>query len=420
MSLEQWSENALLLAFILYNISFIVYVIAIAGKKWSNRDPIVHVRRWGRVAVTMTVIGLASQITYFITRWLAAGHVPTSNMFEFMTFLSMAIVAAFIILFWIYRLSALGLFAMPVSIILISYAAVFPKEVQPLIPALKSYWLYIHVTTAALGESFFAIGFAAGLMYLLRTIDYTSKTKESRKDSRGIEFTLYAIIVVIGFVLVSNGFKSTDYSAEFTQEVQQKDEQSGQLVPVTKTTVYTLPAFVQPANSKVVHMDSFLGMDQPLLSAPSWMKGIDSGKKLNTVIWSLLSGLILYWILRLIVRRPLGAIIQKTMGGIDADDLDEISYRAIAIGYPIFALGALIFAMIWAHEAWGRFWGWDPKETWALITFLFYTVYLHLRLSRGWQGNKSSWLSVLGFIVVMFTLIGVNLIVAGLHSYAGV
>ena len=85
-------------------------------------------------------------------------------------------------------------------------------------------------------------------------------------------------------------------------------------------------------------MDSFLGMDQPLLSAPSWMNGIDSGKKLNTIIWSLLSGLILYWLLRLIIRKPLGAVIQRMMGGIDADDLDEISYRAIAIGYPIFAL----------------------------------------------------------------------------------
>jgi ABC-type transport system involved in cytochrome c biogenesis permease subunit len=420
MSLIQLSEDALLLAFILYCISFIVFVIAIAGKKWNNRDPIVHVRRWGRLAVTLTVIGLASQLTYFVTRWIAGGHVPTSNMFEFMTFLSMAITAAFIILFWIYRLAALGLFAMPVSIILISYAAVFPKEVQPLIPALKSYWLYIHVTTAALGEAFFAIGFAAGLMYLIRTMDYTTKSKETRNAKRGIDFTIYAIIMVIGFVLVSNGFKSTDYKAEFTQQVQQKDEATQQFVNVTKKTIYTLPPIIQPSKSEVVQMDSFMGMDQPLLSAPAWMKGIDSGKKLNTVVWSLLSGLILYWLLRLIVRRPLGAVIQKTMGGIDPDDLDEISYRAIAIGYPIFALGALIFAMIWAHEAWGRFWGWDPKETWALITFLFYTVYLHLRLSRGWQGKKSSWLSVLGFVVVMFTLIGVNLIIAGLHSYAGV
>ncbi|MNG08262.1 Cytochrome c biogenesis protein CcsA [compost metagenome] len=108
------------------------------------------------------------------------------------------------------------------------------------------------------------------------------------------------------------------------------------------------------------------------------------------------------------------------MDGVNPSDLDEISYRAIAIGFPVFTLGALIFAMIWANEAWGRFWGWDPKEVWALITWLFYSVYLHFRLSRGWQGLRSAWLSVIGFVIVWFTLIGVNLIIAGLHSYAGV
>ncbi|MDY7046963.1 cytochrome c biogenesis protein CcsA, partial [Virgibacillus sp. M23] len=85
---------------------------------------------------------------------------------------------------------------------------------------------------------------------------------------------------------------------------------------------------------------------------------------------------------------------------------------------PVFTLGALIFAMIWAQLAWTRFWGWDPKEVWALITFLFYAAYLHLRLSRGWHGEKSAWLAVIGFAIIMFNLIFVNLVLAGLHSYA--
>ncbi|MDF2658708.1 MAG: c-type cytochrome biosis protein CcsB, partial [Paenibacillus sp.] len=153
---------------------------------------------------------------------------------------------------------------------------------------------------------------------------------------------------------------------------------------------------------------------------PSWMNGVNAGRKLNTFVWALLAGFIVYMLLRLILRKQIGAAIHPAMSGMDAEDLDEISYRAIAIGFPIFTLGALIFAMIWAHEAWGRFWGWDPKEVWALITWLFYTAYLHFRLSRGWQGRKSAWMAVIGFVVVMFTLIGVNLIIAGLHSYAGV
>jgi cytochrome c-type biogenesis protein CcsB len=98
--------------------------------------------------------------------------------------------------------------------------------------------------------------------------------------------------------------------------------------------------------------------------------------------------------------------------------MDEIGYRAVLIGFPVFTLGALIFAMIWAHEAWSRFWGWDPKEVWALITWLFYAAFLHLRLSQGWEGKKSAWLAVIGFIIIMFNLIAVNLIIAGLHSYA--
>ena len=96
-------------------------------------------------------------------------------------------------------------------------------------------------------------------------------------------------------------------------------------------------------------------------------------------------GVILYGLLRLILRKPLAKFIQPALNRLDPDDLDEISYRAIAIGFPVFTLGGLIFAMIWAEIAWGRFWGWDPKEVWALITWLFYSVYLHLRLSRGWQ-----------------------------------
>jgi cytochrome c-type biogenesis protein CcsB len=128
----------------------------------------------------------------------------------------------------------------------------------------------------------------------------------------------------------------------------------------------------------------------------------------------------LYGGMRLIFRKRLAAAIQPSLDDIDPDLIDEISYRAISIGYPVFTLGALIFAMIWAHEAWGRFWGWDPKEVWALIVWLFYSAYLHLRLSRGWIGAKSAWMSVIGFVIILITLVVVNLVIAGLHSYAGV
>lgn len=419
MELVEFSSRALLIAFIMYCVSFLGYVVALTGKRWSNRDPEKHLQRWSRLAFIVSVIGFLSQVTYFITRWIGGGHVPTSNMFEFMTFLGMMIMAAFIVIYLIYRHPMLGAFAMPVSVIILAYASVFPTEVQPLIPALKSYWLYIHVTTAATGEAFFAVGFAAGLMHLLRTVNYQEQGSSARKEQRRLEFVLLVILMVVGFTVSVFGFKGVDYQAKFTQQ-QAIGANNGAQQSMEKTVEYALPPIVKPYNSQLVQMDTFLGMSQPLFEAPFWMKGINAGRKLNTVIWSVLSGIVLYGLLRIAARRPLGAFVGRVLDGIDPEDLDEISYRAIAIGFPIFTLGALIFAMIWAQEAWGRFWGFDPKETWALITWLYYTVYLHLRLSKGWQGKKSSWLSVVGFIVVMFTLVGVNLVIAGLHSYAGV
>jgi len=101
-----------------------------------------------------------------------------------------------------------------------------------------------------------------------------------------------------------------------------------------------------------------------------------------------------------------------------ADALDTFSYRAISLGFPLFTGGALLLGMLWAHRAWGRYWGWDPKEVWALVTFIVYSLYLHGRFRWGWRGRVSAYLAVLGFAVTMFTLFGVNLLLSGLHSYA--
>jgi ABC-type transport system involved in cytochrome c biogenesis permease subunit len=419
VSYVEFSSDAFLVAFFLYCFAFMFYVIAFAGKKWSNRDPIAHQRRWGRIAFIVSSAGLASHLAFFFTRWIGSGQIPTSNMYEFMTFLAMSIMIAYTVVYAIYRKPLLGVFALPLTIIIVAYAAVFPQEVQPLIPALDSIWLKVHVTTAALGEAFFAVGFAAGLMYLLRVMDYNDKTKNGRRAQFWLEFTLYSIIVIVGFIIAVFAFRGAGYEAEFTQEKVIIDSRGVQ-TETTSNVHYTLPPIFKPYNSEIVSVQPFLGVDKPLFEAPSWMNGINAGRKLNTVVWSIIAGTLIYGLLRLAFRKPLGAVIHPMMDGIDPDDLDEISYRAIAIGFPVFTLGALIFAMIWAEIAWGRFWGWDPKEVWALITWLFYSAYLHFRLSRGWQGLRSSWLAVIGFVIVLFTLIGVNLIIAGLHSYSGV
>ncbi|CAH1210506.1 Cytochrome c biogenesis protein CcsA [Paenibacillus plantiphilus] len=419
MSWLDFSSDAFLVAFFLYCFGFLFYAVAVAGRKWSKRKPEDHLRRWGRIAFIVSLLGFISHLAFFITRWIGGGHIPTSNMYEFMTFLAMAIMFAFIIVNAIYRSPLLGMFTLPLTVIIVAYAAVFPQEVQPLIPALNHYWLKIHVTTAALGEAFFAVGFAAGLMYLLRTVDFKKTDAKSRRDQRWIEFTLFVIVIIIAFIGTVFAFRGADYKASFRQEMVTIDSK-GIESTTTETVEYTMPPIFKPYNSENIQVDSFLGMKEPLFETPSWMHGVNAARKLNTIVWSVLTGSILYGLIRLALRRRLGAAIHPIMDGIDQEDLDEISYRAIAIGYPIFTLGALIFAMIWAYIAWSRFWGWDPKEVWALITWLYYTAYLHLRLSRGWHGAKSAWLAVIGFVVVMFTLIGVNLVLVGLHSYAGV
>lgn len=152
-----------------------------------------------------------------------------------------------------------------------------------------------------------------------------------------------------------------------------------------------MPAIVGPPDGEIVKSSHSF---KPIVEAPSWMNEVNAPRKLNSLIWSLLVGLVLYIMLRLLFLKRIGAKIQPYLKNIRPELVDEISYRSVIIGFPVFTLGALIFAMIWAQEAWTRFWGWDPKEVWALITFLFYAAYLHLRLSKGWEGEKSAWLSV--------------------------
>jgi len=96
--------------------------------------------------------------------------------------------------------------------------------------------------------------------------------------------------------------------------------------------------------------------------------------------------------------------------------LDEINYRAISVGYPLFTVGALIAGSIWAAKAWGAYWSWDSKEVGALVIWLFYTVYLHSRYVKGWKGTKAALMSIIGFIVTLLSFFG-NMFLGGLHAY---
>ncbi len=135
-----------------------------------------------------------------------------------------------------------------------------------------------------------------------------------------------------------------------------------------------------------------------------------------------------YWLVLHVTMSFIGesfftvAFIASIMYLATADDerqknLDRIIYTTIGIGYPIFTAGALIFGAVWAKSAWGGYWSWDPKETWALITWLTYTAYLHTRLVRKLRGRFSAIISVVAYVFTLFTFFGVNYLLSGLHSY---
>ncbi|MFS8610353.1 MAG: cytochrome c biogenesis protein CcsA [Planifilum fulgidum] len=401
--MNAWMENLLLLTFVAYGLASIAFVVAVVGRKRRSGEE-NHVRRWGRAGIVLTIAGAAVQVMFIISRFLMGGRSIAASMFEFTAFLAFALVLAFILIYYLYRTPALGAFVLPLAVVLLAYASVFPKEVRPLIPALQSYWLHIHVTLAALGEGAFAVGFIAGLIYLIRVVG----TRRQSAHARFLELTLVLVVLFVGYILVSFLFAGLGYEAAIQHTV------NGETI----LQEYSLPPLIGPAGGEVVKMDPFLGLDRPLFEAPSWLKGEKAASKANTIFWSIIAGLILYGLFRALARKRICESLHPLVKNLDPELVDEIAYRAIAIGFPIFTLGGLIFASIWAHYAWGRFWGWDPKEVWALITWLFYSAYLHLRLSRGWLGLKSSWMAVGGFVILMFNLIAINLVFAGLHSYA--
>jgi ABC-type transport system involved in cytochrome c biogenesis permease subunit len=406
------------LAFAGYLAATILFGTGVIGGRISQGAKFAKAGGW---AVNIQLAAVVLHFAAILARWQGAGHWPTSNMYEFVGFMAFTSQIAFQVIIRMYRLYILGALVGPVGVFLMAYSYVFPPKVTSLVPALQSYWLPLHVSMAALGEGFFAVAFGAAFLYLLRlrglelaaeaagagavaagggsipAVDERHARWERVWGQRAMEGLFYAIFVMVAFTLLAIGFRYTGHQWLFSN------------------STYHLPPIVGPNGEPFGSKGPFLGIPLPLLSAPTWMRG----KHLNTLLYSLAFGALLYWLVRrFLAKEPIGDWLARKVGG-DLELMDEISYRAVAIGTPVFTLGGLIFAMLWAKEAWGDYWFWDPKETWALIAWLTYMAYLHMRISRGWEGRKSAWLAVLGFGVILFTLIGVNLLIVGVHSYAG-
>jgi len=275
--------------------------------------------RFGRAAVVVTVVAVVANVVSVVTRGLAVGRLPLGNMYEFTSVICAAITICWLIVLARTGARTMGAFVMfPVVILAFVAGTVLYVAAAPVVPALNSYWKWIHVTTVALSSSVLMVSGAASVLYLLRG----------------------------------------RYERRLT-------------VPRPTGTGGGLDAARPEVGSGTADQAGVGRTDRSLLG-----------------------------------RLPSLAT------------LDRIAYRTAIVAFPVYTF-AVIAGALWAEVAWGRYWGWDPKETCAFVTWVIYAAYLHARSTAGWRGRRAAWISVVGFASIMFNLFFVNMVVSGLHSYAG-
>jgi len=259
--------------------------------------------RFGKAGLALVYLGIALLLGCIVLRGLATARAPWGNMYEFINLTSFCGLAAAAVVLRKPQFRALWVFVLvPVLILLTVSGKWLYTHAAPVMPALQSYWLPIHVSVVSLGSGVFLVAGVASILFLL---------KMSRFGEGGA---------------------------------------------------------------------------QPGSAGPAAPEGA---------------------LARVVSRLP------------DGQSLDRIAYRTTIFAFPVFGFG-VIFGAIWAEEAWGRYWGWDPKETLSFIAWVIYAAYLHARSTAGWRDKKAAWINVAGFAAMVFNLFFINLVTVGLHSYAGV
>ncbi|MEL4898068.1 c-type cytochrome biogenesis protein CcsB [Crocosphaera sp. Alani8] len=292
------------------------------------------------IGTTGVAIANLFMATLLGARWLEAGYFPLSNLYESLFFLAWGITTIHLLAEQMSRSPLVGVVTTPVAMGITAFAALsLPPEMQtsaPLVPALKSNWLMMHVSVMMLSYATLMVGSVLAIAFLVVTRNQDIQLKGSSVGTGGYRDRLKRDL-----------FK--DNQEEPTVSVVQSNGGGGTAV-----------------------LESVAIKSEPVTLSPQLL--------------SL------------------------------ADTLDNISYRIIGLGFPLLTIG-IIAGAVWANEAWGSYWSWDPKETWALITWLVFAAYLHARITKGWQGRKPAILAASGFVVVWVCYLGVNILGKGLHSY---
>ncbi len=380
----------------------------------------------GSLASIVTYAGLGVQTVALALRWIESyqmgiGRAPLSNLYESLVFFTWCTVLTYVILEWRIKTRVFGAFIMPVAFLALAFINVtgMSTEITPLVPALKSNWLLYHVFLSFIGYAAFAVAFGISILYLLMDSD-----DRGSPLYRNTALGVMAALTVLGYALASAGLK-----VQFWLGI-------GVLLLIWFTYLTVRGAkdkpqiylFLTVCATLAIGLLLFMGVDYlifsmehaDVLAQEGFKKHMFESTFLNpsapAAVVSWLGVAALFWTIwtkGIRVRDVLRPFVPKQ------EMLDDVTYRMIAIGWPLFTAGGLVMGAVWANSAWGTYWSWDPKETWSLITWFIYSLYLHSRYVRGWKGTQMAVISAVGFLGVMFTYLGVNLVLSGLHSYGG-
>ena len=336
------SQSAILWMSVLFFMGTLFYWLGmIAGQGEGGRSASFESMgsRIVWAAIAMALIGT-------MVRWYEGyligpdvGHIPVSNLYEVFVLFSWMTAAFYLYFEAQYKTRSLGAFVMLVVSAAVGFLLWYTvvreaHEIQPLVPALKSWWMKLHVPANFIGYGMFALAAMVALAYLV---------KQQAGEKRWYKLTpLWLLGVVMCFVPIV--FRKSSAAA----------------------------------------------------GGSYWLGYL--------LVSALVAGGILWGRQRLAERLP------------SFEVLDDVMYKAIAVGFAFFTI-ATVLGALWAAEAWGGYWSWDPKETWALIVWLNYAAWLHMRLMKGLRGTVAAWWALVGLAVTTFAFLGVNMFLSGLHSY---
>ena len=391
-----------------------------------------------KFASLATWAGLIANTAAVAHRWYEAGHPPFASLYEMLLSFVWTLAALTLIAEKRYGVKVIGTVTMPVAIVGVVLMQLLRSEVRPLVPALQSTWLHVHVTLAMLAYAACALSFALAMMFLIQD---KMKTETFLAATSIFSVGIYAAILTR--FERWGGFNVAAWDAENKQEVFiSKGVRLFVTIPDLGWLMLLVTAAVAAplalyALAQLKKNDNFLSLANRavfisiLLQALALLffilrtrdghyPSLDAEGLFATTLAAspfILSALVggifanLLYLLLLWRRDDLERLLP------DAENLDRITYKTICIAFPLLTL-MIAAGAFWANRAWGSYWNWDPKETWAAITWLVYAGYLHMRITRGWRGRRAAYFAILGFAVVMFTFFGVTYLLPGLHAYA--